>query len=220
MLLLSPLLLLDLPRRRLHAQLTRLWLRLSLRLAGIRPRYHMPRTALQRGSLLIANRQSVLDALALATLPATPRILLPPRLASTPLLSWLFRLSGHPAIHAPGDRAALSRALSNVASMLQAGVSVALFPEGKPGPGGRPGRFLTPVFKVARQTGAPVVPVSMSGGARICPDGVVPMRRGVIDMVVHPPMQDMESEKEMAARAFDTINAGLAEEYQVPLKKV
>lgn len=211
MLICAPLLLFERRKRVIHGALMRSWLRLTLFTSGFR--VHVTGTEhIKTGTLVMANRQSALDVLALATLPSAPRFVLPTRALLLPIVGWVLRLAGCIPMRGT-DRKSASKALEEVALALGAGASVTLFPEGKPGKNGTVGRFLTPAFKVARD-GAPVVPVSVSGGWDICKGGVVPARWGAMSIVIHPPLAPANSDKELAAAAFEAINTGLPPQFR------
>lgn len=206
-----PFLLIERRKRTIQGMLMRQWLRLTLFISGIQVKI-TGADQIQPGTLVIANRQSPLDVLALATLPSAPRFMLPARALSVPVVGWILRLAGCIPINGT-DRKSAGAALELATESLRAGTSVTLFPEGKPGENGSLGRFLTPVFKVAR-TGVPVVPVSVSGGWHICSGGVVPVRWGCLSMVVHPPLARADSDKELAVAAHAAVNKGLPSEFR------
>lgn len=206
-----PLLLFERKKRTVHCALMRQWLRLTLFMSAIRVDV-LGAGYIKPGTLVIANRQSPLDVLVLATLPSAPRFLLPARVFMVPIIGWIFHLAGCIAVKGT-DRKAASKALDAATEILQAGSSVILFPEGKPGKNGSVGRFLTPNFKAARH-GSPIVPVSVSGGWDICDGAVVPVRWGSVSVVVHAPLVPGASEKELSTAAYEVVKNGLPRKFR------
>jgi 1-acyl-sn-glycerol-3-phosphate acyltransferase len=87
-------------------------------------------------------------------------------LFANPLLAWyLRRLSAFPVRRGAGDRSALKKALGALA----AGEAVAIFPEGRRQPAGRLGEPELGVGMLALRSGAPVVPVFISGTDQMLP---------------------------------------------------
>lgn len=179
--------------------LCRIWIRLSLLLAGIRVRAtgRLPKG----GSLLAANAASPLDALFVHAATGA-RALLPARALRLPFAGWALALGGHIGVNGM-DRRALTTAISTAGYAIAAGVAVVVTPEGRRGAGGAVGRFLTPPFKAAGT--CPVIPVAVKGGWEICQGGSVPLRGGVVNVDVLTQLQDGLSEKEAAARAFEAV---------------
>jgi 1-acyl-sn-glycerol-3-phosphate acyltransferase len=132
--------------------------RLMLAAIGVRVERRGP--APRPGSLLVANHVSWLDILVLlATSPV--RLVAKGEVGAWPGIGKLAGLSG--AIFL--DRARpkdLPRTVGEVAAALQAGRSVAVFPEGTTFCGVGRGRFRPAMFQAAIDTNAPVVPTSIN----------------------------------------------------------
>jgi 1-acyl-sn-glycerol-3-phosphate acyltransferase len=132
-----------------RALLTALGARLVLR--GRLPR---------RGSLLVANHVSWLDVVVLAAVAPT-RLVAKSDVRSWPGLGALAAASGTIFV----DRArpkALPGTVAEVADALRAGTSVTVFPEGTTYCGADQGPFRPAMFQAAVDTGAPVVPMTVS----------------------------------------------------------
>lgn len=198
-------------RRQIHANLLRLSMRIVFFLSGIRLRTEGLKN-LKEGSLLVANRQSAFDMFVLATLPTAPRVIVPSTLMRVPVLGWLFALAGFIPLRG-NSRADATRALENASEMLTSGASIAVFPEAKPGPSGTVSRFLSQPFRLA-QTGAPVLPVCVTGGCAICKDSSFPVTSGSFVVSIQSPVTSATSEKNLAKETFDSINAGMPEEFR------
>lgn len=86
---------------------------------------------------------------------------------------WVLRATGQVAVDRSGG-AASAPALAAAVRILDDGGVWGIYPEGTRSPDGRVYRGRTGVIRVAMQTGAPVVPVVLSGTDRVNPRG----RRG------------------------------------------
>jgi 1-acyl-sn-glycerol-3-phosphate acyltransferase len=86
---------------------------------------------------------------------------------------WVLRATGQVAVDRSGG-AASAPALSAAVRILDDGGVWGIYPEGTRSPDGRIYRGRTGVIRVAMQTGAPVIPVVLSGTDRVNPRG----RRG------------------------------------------
>lgn len=206
MIITAPVLLIDRQRRALHGWFLQQWLRCTLFLSGVRLSIH-GKEHVTPGSLFVANRQSSLDVLALATMPTAPRFIVPSRAFRIPVLGWILRIAGCIGLRGADRRAAID-AIDAAADHLRANASVILFPEAKPGPFGAVGRFLTVPFKAAHHATS-ILPVSISGGWDLCGGSVVPARRGTLSMIVHPPLNKNSTEKQLSIDAFNAITSGM-----------
>jgi 1-acyl-sn-glycerol-3-phosphate acyltransferase len=112
------------------------------------------------GSLLVANHVSWLDVVVLAAVTPT-RLVAKSDVRSWPGLGALAAASGTIFV----DRArpkALPLTVAEVAAALRAGTSVTVFPEGTTYCGADQGPFRPAMFQAAVDTGAPVVPMTVS----------------------------------------------------------
>lgn len=207
----APILLIDRQRHKLHGWLLRQWFRCTLFLSGVRVSVQ-GREFVTPGSLLVSNRQSSLDVIALATIPTAPRFIVPSRALRVPVFGWILRLAGCIGLRS-ADRRAATDAIGAAADLLRANASVVLFPEAKPGPAGSVGRFLSAPFKAARYA-ASVLPVSICGGWNLCSGAVVPARRGTLSVIVHPPLDKNTTDKQLSVDAFNIINSGMPPEFR------
>lgn len=162
--------------------------RLALGLAGLRPGCtgleHLP----EGPAILVANHAGYLDFLiCAATLPTHIRFVIKGELRNHPLLGPVLVRLGHVFI----DRHSATRSLADldvVVELLRAGERVVLFPEGtfSPDVGMRP--FKLGSFRLACETGVPVVPVSIRGSRKALRDGTWLPRHEPIQVEVLEPI--------------------------------
>lgn len=124
----------------------------------------------------------------------------------------MFALAGFIPLQG-NNRAAATQALDSASTLLAAGASIAIFPEGKQDQSGKVSRFLSQPFRLA-QAGVPVVPVCITGGCEICKDSPLPSVPGTYVITLQDQLPSQPSEKQIAKKAFDSINAGMPEEFR------
>jgi 1-acyl-sn-glycerol-3-phosphate acyltransferase len=123
----------------------------------------------------------------LGYLPAQLRIAAKKVLFSVPFMGWHLRRAGH----IPIDRGSTERAVESMkqaATYLHDGICAFVFPEGTRSVDGKLHPFKKGGFKLAVQSGAPVIPVTIIGTRRILPKDSIIFRPGVIDMYVGAPI--------------------------------
>ncbi len=128
-------------------------------------RHHVPSPG---PCLLCANHQSFMDVPAMHGLGLSFKWVMDHRFARVPLLARWIRAAGYVTVD-PADPRSSRAMLDAVAAWLDRGLSVALFPEGTRSRDGAVGAFLRGPFRVAHDTGAPVVPVAIRGTREVLP---------------------------------------------------
>lgn len=100
---------------------------------------------------------------------------------------WFFLAAGQtPIDRSGGDRAATT--LATATSLVSGGGAWAIHPEGTRSCDGRVHRGHTGVMRVARATGAPVVPIALRGTERVNPPGRLMWRPHRVDIVIGFPV--------------------------------
>ena len=134
------------------------WSAKLLRLAGLQ--LHISGTPRPGATLLVANHVSWLDIAALHAVAPQARFVSKAEVLRWPLLGWLIRGAGTLFIERERKRDAL-RVLHQVAQALQAGDTVAVFPEGTTGDGATLLPFHANLLQSAIATGTPVQCVAL-----------------------------------------------------------
>ncbi len=111
-----------------------------------------------------------------------------------PVLGFFARLAGYLSIREMPPEEFMQRA----AQLLEEGVSVIAFPEGTRSGSRRMGPFHGALFRLALQTGAPIVPLCLSGTENKPTKGSVVLNPGLIRMRFLPPIT-AESYRGMSA---------------------
>ena len=190
--------------------------RLALWLAGVRLEIrglaNVPRG---RAAIYMPNHQSNCDAPVVFTN-------LPPVLALVKQEFFRVPVMGAGMIargFIPVDRRNRERAIASVeraVASLKAGNSFVAFPEGTRSPDGRLQAFKKGLFVMAIKAGALIVPISISGAAKIMPKGKFVIRPGRVRLTIHPPipteMFTLEQRQELMDLTRQAILQGLAPE--------
>lgn len=117
--------------------------------------------------IYVANHQSYFDIpVLLGLLPGSFRFIVNKDYFSMPIIGGFTRRSGHLAINREVGHEA-HRTLQGAIDLIKSGKSLIVFPEGTRSPDGRLGRFKRGAFTVAFDTGAPLVPIAISGTLNI-----------------------------------------------------
>jgi 1-acyl-sn-glycerol-3-phosphate acyltransferase len=183
---------------RIHDNSQRKFTRHLMRLAGARietlraPGYNSSRT-----SFFIVNHVDLFDPFVLYC--AVPQFIRGLELEShfkIPAYGWMMKRFGNvpvPATHRPAD---LKRMWRLTQEALDSGVSLVVFPEGQRTLTGRVGIFKNGVFRMALQTGTPIVPVSVVGSFEFNNKLGWGLRPGPIAVYIHDTIETANLDKE------------------------
>mgnify|MGYP002813895901 CR=1 FL=1 len=146
--------------------------------------------------IFVCNHQSNADVpILIAHLPVRVTFMAKRELFSVPLLGWFMRSAGHIRIERRINRSALS-AIEQVATALRNGDSVCIFPEGTRSRDGSLGNFKRGAMIAAQMTGAPIVPVALSGSDKIMPRGSLLIKPTTVKLSFGEPIY-VKDEKEI-----------------------
>lgn len=190
--------------------------RLALWLGGVkvdtRDTENIPRDT---AAIFMPNHQSNCDPPAIITLLPPVLTIAKQEFFKVPILGAGMKLRGF----VPVDRRNRERAIAAVreaTAKLKAGHSFLAYPEGTRSPDGRLQPFKKGVFMMAIESGVPIVPISVSGGARIMPKGDLRLHPGRLRIVFHDriPTADMTmaDRDRLMSRVRQAILSGLAED--------
>jgi 1-acyl-sn-glycerol-3-phosphate acyltransferase len=120
--------------------------------------------------VVVANHQSILDILLLSHVPHEMKWIAKEELFRVPWVGWMLRMSGDIAIRR-GERDSGLEALGTAREHLARGVSVMVFAEGTRSRDGRLLPFKSGAFRLAIETGVPVLPIAVNGTGGGMPKG-------------------------------------------------
>ena len=161
--------------------------------------------------VILSNHQGNYDILALyGHLGRQFRWVIKQELRKVPFLGWGCAAIGHVFVDRSNSRRAIA-SLEAAKPRLTGGVSVLFFPEGTRSADGRLGAFKKGGFFMARQLGFPILPLSISGSARVLPKGCLFPRPGVVRVTIHPPVDPaaFDDDAALVAAVRATIASGL-----------
>jgi 1-acyl-sn-glycerol-3-phosphate acyltransferase len=138
--------------------------------------------------VFLSTHQSWMDIpVMLGYLPAQLRIAAKREVFLIPFLGWHMRRSGQIPINR-GSTAESIASLQRAARLLGGGVSAFLFPEGTRTRDGSLQPLKKGGFRLALESGLPVVPVTITGTRRAMPRGSMWLRAGRVEMYLDPPL--------------------------------
>ena len=157
------------------------WSRMIVRTVGTRVRVRGAENIRAGESyVFLSTHQSYMDIpVMLGYLPAQLRIAAKREVFQIPFLGWHMRRGGHISINRGSTNEAVS-ALRRAAREIHPGLSVFLFPEGTRTRDGSLQPFKKGGFRVALQTGLPVVPVTIIGTRQVLPRDSFVFRPGPV----------------------------------------
>jgi 1-acyl-sn-glycerol-3-phosphate acyltransferase len=159
--------------------------------------------------IIVANHQSIIDICVLfRAMPVPLRFVLKQELARVPFVGAYARAMGMVFIERQSARNA-SRKLHEAAALFQVGHSLCAFPEGTRSRDGRVGSFKGGVFKLAIETGIPIIPVLIEGSGQVLPAAGFSVRPGRIRLCAGTPIPtdglDASARQDLARRSRDAI---------------
>ena len=174
-------------RREFVFRLGRTWARLHLYVMGVRPEYVGAEHARGDGArIFLANHLSTLDIWAVVpALPDSTRFVAKRSLFWIPVLGQAMAVAGFIPIHR-ADRKRAVRSLDRATERVRRGESVILFPEGTRSRDGKLGPFKRGAFHLAMDSGAPIVPVSISGTGKVVRPRSIVVRPGPVRITFAP----------------------------------
>jgi 1-acyl-sn-glycerol-3-phosphate acyltransferase len=114
--------------------------------------------------IFIANHVSNLDpTVILPAIPGRSSVLLKKGLMRIPILGTAMRLGGFIAVERGNRRDAAKASVTAAADALKSGLHILIFAEGTRSADGRLAAFKRGTFYLAMETGAPIIPVALSG---------------------------------------------------------
>lgn len=116
----------------------------------------------RRPYVVVANHQSFVDILLISHLPWEMKWLSKEAFFKYPLVGWLMRLAGDIALER-GKHRSVAAAMDACRDRLATHVSVMIFPEGTRSVDGELHKFKSGAFRLAVETGTPILPLALDG---------------------------------------------------------
>jgi 1-acyl-sn-glycerol-3-phosphate acyltransferase len=116
----------------------------------------------RRPYVAVANHESFADIFLLSHLPWEMKFLSKESIFKIPVMGWMMRMAGDVAVRR-GDVNSRAAALEACRDRLGKGVSVMIMPEGTRSADGQLQKFHDGAFRLAVETGCPVLPIAVAG---------------------------------------------------------
>jgi len=142
----------------------------------------------RRPYVVVSNHESFADILLISHLPWEMKWLSKAELFKVPVLGWLMRLAGDVPVRRGEGRSAVE-ALQRCRSVLKNKVSVMIFPEGTRSPTADMLPFKDGAFRLAIDTGVPILPLAVSGTGTALPKHSWRFGRSVAEVRVLEPIE-------------------------------
>lgn len=184
--------------------------RTGLRAAGIRIDFHQQSSLdpTQR-YIFLANHISNLDPpILIPLLPGRVSVFLKRSLMRIPVLGYAMKLASFIPVDRDGRTESAVESMHTAAAVLGSGVHIISFVEGTRSRDGRLQPFKKGPFYLAMHTGAPVVPVSISGTETMMRRGSLRIFPGTARVVLHAPLQPHDYPTREAL--MDAVRASIA----------
>jgi 1-acyl-sn-glycerol-3-phosphate acyltransferase len=196
----------------------RLWARCILWLSGVRLVQHGVEHKLGARHIFVVNHVANYDVLAVAASLRWIKFVAKAELFRIPLFGKAMLAAGMIPIERANRKAAFG-SYSLATKRIQAGASVAVYPEGTRGNAYPLRPFKKGPFVLAIQAQAPLVPVVVYGQLEVNPKGRFRVQPGVIHVHFLPPIESVgmtyEDRDQLAERTHAAMAACLGREYGV-----
>lgn len=157
----------------------------------------------------MANHCSLIDIPAMfAYLPYQFRIMAKKELFYVPFMGWHLWTAGNFPVDRSDPRKT-AHSLHRVIEGVQAGKSLAVFPEGTRSVDGRLQEFKPGAFKIAMRAGVPVVPVAIRGTHALLPKHSLVPRPGSVEVIIGKPIDTSSFGKDQLRDLMDRTHSDI-----------
>jgi 1-acyl-sn-glycerol-3-phosphate acyltransferase len=189
--------------------------RVAIRVAGIRLRIDgRENIPSDRACIFMANHVSNLDAPALMShLPGRTVVFLKSELLKLPIVGYAFKLANFIPVDRIGSTESAQEAVADARRVLASGLNITTFIEGMRSLDGRMLPFKKGAFYLAKDSGAPCIPVSIYGTEKIIPWGSNRIHPGVAHIIFHLALDpaDYATRDDLSEAVRAAIASGLPE---------
>ena len=163
--------------------------------------------------IFLSNHISNLDAtVLLPSIPGMTSVFIKRELMKIPLLGTAMRMGQYIPVSRGNSREEAQRSVEAATGVLNNGLHITVFPEGTRSTDGRLLPFKKGAFFLAEATGAPIIPVVVSGTERMMPKGSPRITPGEAYLRFLPPIrpQDAASREDL----MDRVRAAMEQELE------
>lgn len=189
----------------------------GVKLAGVRSKVvGLEKLSADQRYIFMANHVSNIDPpLLLSLIPGRTAVMVKKELFGYPILGRAMRLGSFIPVDR-GNRDAGIAAVREAKKVIEQGVSMTIFPEGKRSLDGRLLPFKRGPFYLAMECGLPVVPVTIVGTQEAMPKGRFAITPGAVTVTFHAPIDPSQfTDRDALMQAVrSSIDAGLPSQHQ------
>jgi 1-acyl-sn-glycerol-3-phosphate acyltransferase len=159
--------------------------------------------------ILLSNHVSNLDPpVLLPAIPGQTSVLLKKELMRIPILGTAMRLAKFVPVERGSRRDAAQASVAAAVDVLRSGLHILIFVEGTRSKDGRLAAFKRGPFYLAKETGAPIIPVAISGTQRLMRKGSMAIVPGVVKVEMLAPIDP--AAYETREELMDAVRAAIA----------
>ncbi|HUO24708.1 MAG TPA: lysophospholipid acyltransferase family protein [Candidatus Aquilonibacter sp.] len=189
----------------------------GVRLAGVRVEtVGLDRLASARPYVYMTNHVSNLDPpIQIPLIPGRTSVMVKKELFKTPILGAAMRMGSLVPVDR-GNREAGIEAVEAARKVVQQGISMTIYVEGKRSFDGKLLPFKKGPFYLAMECGVPVVPITITGTHEAMPKTSFAIRPGLVRVIFHSPIEpkDFGSRDDLMEKVRAVIESGLPEQYR------
>lgn len=171
-----------------------------------------------RSYIYMTNHTSNLDPpIQVGLIPRSTSVMVKKELFKVPILGRAMRMGSLVPVDR-GNRDAGIEAVREAKAVIDKGMNMLIYVEGKRSFDGKLLPFKKGPFYMAVECGVPVVPITIVGTHYAMPKGRFAIKPGKVQVIFHPPIEpkDFGSRESLMEKVRAVIESGLPEEYQQP----
>jgi 1-acyl-sn-glycerol-3-phosphate acyltransferase len=189
----------------------------GVRLAGVRiETIGLDRFDHSRSYIFMTNHVSNLDPpIQIPLIPGRTSVMVKKELFKTPILGYAMRIASLVPVDR-GNRDAGIDAVRAAKAVIEQGISMTIYVEGKRSFDGKLLPFKKGPFYLAMECGVPVIPMTIVGTHYAMPKGRYSIKPGLVRAIFHTPVEpkDFASREGLMEKIRAVIESGLPEEYR------
>jgi 1-acyl-sn-glycerol-3-phosphate acyltransferase len=189
----------------------------GVRLTGVRVETAgLDRFDHSRSYIFMTNHVSNLDPpIQIPLVPGRTSVMVKKELFKTPILGYAMRMASLVPVDR-GNREAGIDAVRTAKAVVEQGINMTIYVEGKRSFDGKLLTFKKGPFYLAMECGVPIVPMTILGTHYAMPKGRFAIKPGLVKVIFHPPIQpeDFGTRESLMEKVRSVIESGLPEEYR------
>ncbi len=177
-------------KRKIFDFLMRLWAGIILFISGVKTRtIGLENIDKNLSYIIVSNHQSQFDIpVMIKCFPLTVRMLAKKELFRIPIFGWAIYIAGHISLDRGKGRKALKSLRKASERIKKMKLSIIVYPEGTRSPDGEVKSFKKGAFRLALETGLPILPVSIIGSLNIMAKDSLKVNKGEIKVIIGKPI--------------------------------